>query len=123
MSQAQISIEEVCASVERMTEKYQGVLAYFGEDPDTSSQEFFSTLEKFVSVRRFIEYCRWLNFSLSLTGFCGGERHCGQTTQSGRKEIPTDAKFNSRSGTQAFICSCFKLCTPDYINSCNLRMY
>jgi hypothetical protein len=48
--QAQISIEEAASSVERMTEKFQGVLAYFGEGPDTLSQEFFSTLEKFVSV-------------------------------------------------------------------------
>ena len=39
------------ASVVRMREKYQMVLAYFGEDPETLSQEFFSTLEKFVRVR------------------------------------------------------------------------
>ncbi|CAE7701703.1 Daam2, partial [Symbiodinium microadriaticum] len=48
LEKAQQSIDEVSESVNRMQEKYQTVLAYFGEDPDTLSQEFFSTLEKFV---------------------------------------------------------------------------
>lgn len=33
-----------------MKKKFTGVLAYFGEDPNTSSMDFFSTLSKFVQV-------------------------------------------------------------------------
>lgn len=37
-----------------MRAKYQSVLAYFGEEATMSSQEFFSTLEKFVKVKNKI---------------------------------------------------------------------
>jgi hypothetical protein len=43
-------LDDISLSIEVMKTKYQSVLAYFGEEATLPSQEFFSTLEKFVKV-------------------------------------------------------------------------
>mmetsp|Transcript_3581 Transcript_3581/g.5570 ORF Transcript_3581/g.5570 Transcript_3581/m.5570 type:complete len:1660 (+) Transcript_3581:100-5079(+) len=48
LTASQRLIDDVNSSIQTMREKYQSVLAYFGEEANMQSQEFFSTLEKFV---------------------------------------------------------------------------
>jgi hypothetical protein len=48
--QADQQCSELERGFEKAKEKFSGVLVYFGEDPGMSSQDFFSTLFKFIQV-------------------------------------------------------------------------
>jgi hypothetical protein len=53
----------MCKDLERgfeaVKKKFNGVLAYFGEEEGMTSTDFFTTLHKFVLVSfpRFLHYC------------------------------------------------------------------
>ena len=48
--QASGTLEELDREVEGMQTAFASVVEYFGEDPGTSTQDFFSTLDKFIQV-------------------------------------------------------------------------
>lgn len=54
MIQIENQFNDINNSIDVMRAKYQSVLAYFGEEATMPSQEFFSTLEKFVKVKNKI---------------------------------------------------------------------
>lgn len=45
-----------------MVVRNSGALSYFGEDPELTPQEFFTTLHSFIKVRQGLFFC----------GGCGG---------------------------------------------------
>ena len=58
---ARQSLEELDLKIENVRNKFSNVLAYFGEEAAMASQDFFSTLTKFVQVRKdFIFYFLFL---------------------------------------------------------------
>ena len=54
---ARQSLEELDLKIENVRNKFSNVLAYFGEEAAMASQDFFSTLTKFVQVKiRFLRF-------------------------------------------------------------------
>jgi Formin Homology 2 Domain len=51
LSEAKQMLEELSAKVNGVKAKFASVLAYFGEESGMSSQDFFSTLTAFITVR------------------------------------------------------------------------
>ena len=49
---ARQSLEELDHKIENVRNKFANVLAYFGEEKAMASQDFFSTLTKFVHVNK-----------------------------------------------------------------------
>jgi Formin Homology 2 Domain len=49
---ARQSLEELDLKIENVRNKFSNVLAYFGEEAAMASQDFFSTLTKFVQVKK-----------------------------------------------------------------------
>ena len=54
---ARKSLEELDIKIENVRTKFSNVLAYFGEEAAMASQDFFSTLTKFVQVGFFLQLC------------------------------------------------------------------
>jgi Formin Homology 2 Domain len=52
LSEAKQMLEELSAKVNGVKLKFASVLAYFGEESGMSSQDFFSTLTAFITVRK-----------------------------------------------------------------------
>ena len=50
VADARKKFQEVEKTFKTMEEAYQGILVYFGEDPKTPPEEFFSMVQKFIQL-------------------------------------------------------------------------
>ena len=75
--------------------KYQSVLSYFAAEPQMASQDFFSTLSKFIQVCVYVSYfwSFWLIFFL--LGVYWDPWYCGEIAQSRREKSES---FANRRG-------------------------
>jgi hypothetical protein len=69
--------------------KYQSVLAYFAADPQMGSQEFFSTLDRFVQVCVALVFHKILIY---MADICRNTRCCREIEE-GRREKGEPSRF------------------------------